>query len=219
MTKTVKGHCPNCGTDRNAQIVAEHGITDDDESVWWSAKFQIVQCRGCDEVYYRKVEMCSEDAEADGRPIPRITYWPAPSKRKPPDWAIELLSQDSTLYDLVAETYVALNNDAPVLAAVGLRTVFDRASEKMGVDPVLQFAEKLDALEHMGKIGRSEKKTLETLTDAGGAAAHRGWKPAIEQLGTLMTIGEQFLYRTFILESEAQALKSKIPPRQKRKKK
>src|SRR5262249_11815942 len=113
-------------------------------------------------------------------PIPRITYWPVPSKRKPPDWVIELLSEDSVLYDLVTETYAALNNDAPVLAAVGLRTVFDRASEKMGVDPALSFAEKLDALERMGKMGRSERGTLEPLTDAGGAAAHRGWKPTVD---------------------------------------
>jgi hypothetical protein len=24
MTKTIKGHCPNCGADRNAEIVANH---------------------------------------------------------------------------------------------------------------------------------------------------------------------------------------------------
>jgi hypothetical protein len=32
----------------------------------------------------------------------------------------------------VLETYTALDNDAPVLAAMGLRTVFDRTSEKLG---------------------------------------------------------------------------------------
>jgi hypothetical protein len=90
-------------------------------------------------------------------------------------------------------------------------------SEKLGVDAALGFAEKLDLLLKMGKIGQSEKGTLEVLTDAGGAAAHRGWKPDIKQLDTLMTIGEQFLYRTIILEDKAKVLKSKIPPRHKRK--
>jgi Domain of unknown function (DUF4145) len=221
MTKTIKGHCPNCGPGRNAEIVANHEASAeaDDESVWWKGTFQILQCEGCDEVYYRTVGVCSEDAEPDGRPIRRITYSPPPSKRKTPDWVIELLSVDSVLYDLVTETYVAVNNDAPVLAAVGLRTVFDRASEKMRVDPALGFGEKLDALELKGKIGRSEKETLETLTDAGGAAAHRGWKPTIDQINTLMDVGEQFLYRTIIVESQAKALRRKIPRRPKRKKK
>jgi hypothetical protein len=170
---------------------------------------------GCDQVYFRTEGRCSEDAEPDGTPVPRITYWPAPSKRKSPEWAWAL--DDSALYELVNETYVALNNDAPVLAAIGLRTVFDRASETMGVNPALSFEEKLDALEQKGKIGRSERETLGILTDAGGAAAHRGWKPTIKELDTLMTVGEQFLYRTIILETEARAVGAKIPPRQKRK--
>jgi uncharacterized protein DUF4145 len=94
--------------------------------------------------------------------------------------------------------------------------VFNRASEKLGVDPALGFDEKLDALVHKGKIGQSEKETLEVLTHAGGTAAHRGWKPTATQLDTLMTIGEHFL-RTIFLEGEAKALKSEIPPRHKRK--
>ena len=211
MTKTIKGHCPNCGADRNAEIVANHEASRDDNGIVWSGKFQLLRCMGCDEVYYRKEEWCSED-----EPGGKITYWPAPSKRKLPAWAWEI--DDSALYGLVMETYTALNNDALVLAAIGLRTVFDRVSEKMGVDPALQFDKKLDALEDMGKIGRSERETLEILTDAGGAAAHRGWKPTIEQLATLMTVGEQFLYRTIILENQARALKGKIPSRPRRKK-
>jgi hypothetical protein len=222
MAKTIKGHCPNCGADRNAEIVANHETardSDDDSGIWWRGTFQILRCMGCDEVYFRTEGWCSEDTDETGRPAQRITYSPAPSKRKTPEWEFELLSKDSVLYGLVTETYTALNNDAPVLAAIGLRTVFDRASEMMGVDPALSFEKKLDALERMGKIGRSEKETLKTLTDAGGAAAHRGWKPTIAQLDTLMSIGEQFLHRAFVLESHAQALRSKIPPRQKRKKK
>jgi len=220
-TKSIKGHCPNCGAGRNAEIVASHEATfhgDDDNGIWWNGVFQILRCMGCDEVYYRTDGQCSEDSDATGAPTRRITYWPAPSKRKLPEWAMDLLAEDSALYELVCETYEALNNDAQVLAAIGLRTVFDRASEKIGVDPALHFDQKLDALEDMGKIGRSEKETLKILTDAGGAAAHRGWKPTIGQLDILMTIGEQFLYRAIILESKATALKGKIPPRPKRKK-
>src|SRR5262249_6534359 len=153
----------------------------------------ILQCGGCDEIYYRKEVVSSENSDLQ----PVITYWPAPSKRKRPSWTNELM-EDWDLYNLVLETYTALDNDAPVLAAIGLRTVFDRVSEKLGLDPALGFGEKLDALLKSGKIGQSERATLEVLTDAGGAAAHRGWKPTIKQLDTLMTIGEQFLYRTII---------------------
>jgi hypothetical protein len=129
VTKTVGGHCPNCGTNRNAEIVANHeGSFSSDDEVWWAATHQILRCMGCDEIYYRKVVRCSEDSPEEG---PTITYWPAPSKRKRPSWTNELI-EDWDLYKLVLETYAALDNDAPVLAAIGLRTVFDRTVRKVG---------------------------------------------------------------------------------------
>jgi hypothetical protein len=146
---------------------------------------------GCEEFYYRK-----EQWNAFRLKNSRVTYWPAPTKRQLPPWVDTVLCwDDPELGDLITETYSALNNDARVLAALGLRTVFDRAAEDLGVDPALTFREKLDALEQIGKIGRSEKDALEVLTDAGGAAAHRGWKPSVDQLQTLMEIGEQFRMR------------------------
>jgi hypothetical protein len=90
-----------------------------------------------------------------------------------------------------------------------LRTAFDRASELLGVDPAKKFAEKLTDLVSCGNIGSSEKDTLDTLTDAAGAAAHRGWKPNPKELNTMMDIIEAFLYRTFILADAAKSLQRK----------
>ena len=39
------------------------------------------------------------------------------------------------------------------------------------------------------------------------------WRPSVDQLKTLMNIGEAFLYRTIILDAEAQRLKKSIPKR------
>lgn len=60
---------------------------------------------------------------------------------------------------------------------------------------------------------------LRLLTDAGGAAAHRGWKPSTAQLNAVMSIVEAFIYRTFVLDAEVKKLKKQIPARQKPKKK
>src|SRR5262245_61863994 len=38
VRKTVKGHCPNCGPNRNAEIVANHESVSPDEDDWWRAK-------------------------------------------------------------------------------------------------------------------------------------------------------------------------------------
>ena len=98
-----------------------------------------------------------------------------------------------------------------VLTAIGIRTVFDRASELLGVDPNKTFADKLFELVQCGKIGCDEKETLKILTDAGSAAAHRGWKPEPEQLDTMMNIIEAFIYRAFILHAAAKRLQDNVP--------
>ena len=64
-----------------------------------------------------------------------------------------------------------------------------------------------------------ERACLDILTDAGTAAAHRGWKPTDGQLSTVMSLVETFLHRKFILKSKVKQLKGQIPRRKKRRKK
>jgi Domain of unknown function (DUF4145) len=226
-TKTVKGHCPNCIADRNADIVAEYekkGSAEDDPTMWYTCNHEILRCLGCNEIYYRKEATHAEEynvvrnvhtGETEWIYIPKITYRPSPSERRLPSWSAGLWTIDTVLDELMTETYAALNNDARILAAIGLRTIFDHVSEKLGVDPSLSFKAKLVALQQAGHIGASEGETLTVLTDAGSAAAHRGWKPSLPQLATLMMIGESFVYRTILLDGQAKKLKTHIPSKPK----
>jgi hypothetical protein len=122
---------------------------------------------------------------------------------------------DEDVHSLMSSVYVALDNDLAVLTAIGIRTVFDRASEFVGIDPAKSFATKLSDLVTSGKIGTDQRDTLAILTDAGSAAAHRGWKPTSEELDTMLEVIESFLHNTFILGEAAKKLKSRIPHRQK----
>jgi len=224
----IRGHCAACGPNRLADVVANYRKHDEDESngIWTETDYRILRCRGCEEVYFQTDSSFSEDADYRINPhtgeeeafLPhKITYWPALSKREQPRWAYELSAVDSDLRSLFDDVYIAFDNDLRVLSAIGIRTVFDRASELLGVDPAKTFGEKLTELAQLGKIGTSEKDTLDVLADAGSAAAHRGWKPEPEELDTMTSIIEAFLYRAFILDSAAKHLKSKVPTKPKRK--
>jgi hypothetical protein len=216
-SKIVKGHCPECGPNRNATVVCEHDETWEAEGgdVWGCETSRILKCGGCNTVYFQTVAHDSEGYGPDG-PEYRTSYWPAPSRRNEPAWMFELSIADNKLYSLFSETYAALNNDARVLAAIGLRTIFDRVSEKFRVPANLSFKAKLQALHVKGKIGQSELDSLEILTEAGSAAVHRGWKPTLTQLDTLMNVAESFVHRTFVLDLEAKNLKRSIPKRKKK---
>jgi hypothetical protein len=222
-----KGHCPQCGPDRFADVVGYHRAHDEDDrsGVWVATDYRIMRCRGCEAVYFQTDEVFSEDVDSGEDPNTgeyvdytphKITHWPAPSKRAQPDWASKLHVLDPDLAALFDDIYVALDNDLRVLAAIGIRTAFDRASELLGVDSGQGFAQKLKELVQLGKIGADERDTLDVLTNAGSAAAHRGWRPEPQELDTMMSIIEAFLYRTFILDRAAKSLKQSVPVRPRR---
>jgi len=142
-----------------------------------------------------------------------MTYWPAPTRRKRPEWIHQL--EDDTLRDLLDEVYGALDADHRVLAAIGTRTALDRAMVLKGAMESSGFSEKLTELKKAGVISHQEQDLLTTLTDAGSAAAHRGWRPTPKELNTLMDGVEVFLHRTLILGSAIDAMKNDVPPRPK----
>jgi len=223
-----KGVCPECGPDRFADVVGEHAVaSDDDESgVWGRTDYRILKCRGCEHVYFQTDSIFSEDIDHRRNPhsgewepyMPhKIAHYPSSSKRKLPEWAFGLDVADNDLGSLFGDIYGALNADLQVPAAIAARTTFDRASELLGVDPAITFDEKLEALISGGKISKDEQEALSVLTDAGSAAAHRGWRPKPRELETMIQIVENFLHRSFILGDAAKQLKATIPPKPKRK--
>jgi hypothetical protein len=218
----TRGHCPKCGPGRIAEIVAEHVDSSSDENTWYEAKHRVLKCCGCETVFHQKASSFSEEYEHVENPhtgehelefTETLTYWPAPAARRRPDWLDEWRIEDATLYRILDETYKALDVDSRILAGIGIRTVFDRASEVLKVDPDLSFKKKLEALEEKGKIGKEERSDLEVLTDAGGAAAHRAWQPTPEQISTLMDTMENFIKRAFVMRSRIDKLKTNLPPR------
>jgi Domain of unknown function (DUF4145) len=224
----VKGHCPHCGPNRHADVVGYHerDTTDDLAPVWATTEYRILQCRGCECVYFQTDETFSEDIGAQYNPATgemeeylrhKITHWPAPVQREQPNWSSELMGVDPDLYSLFDDIYIALNQELNVLSAIGIRTIFDRASELLGVHPAKTFKEKLTNLVDLGKVGVSERNSLDILTNAGSAAAHRGWRPDSTQLSTMLNVIEAFLYRNFVLDAEIRKLKTQVPEKPKHK--
>jgi Domain of unknown function (DUF4145) len=215
----IKSHCPTCGPGRFANVLhKDRDRRDDDETgMWEETTSYMLQCGGCRTVFFQQDYINSEDYGPEG-PEKTTTYYPAPAKRKRPGW-FSPIDIDMGLHDLLKETYNALDVDARVLSATGARTAFDRASELLKIDPALTFKEKLSELQSEGHISLSEFQHLDILTDAGGAAAHRGWKPKPDQLDTVMAILENFIHRKFVIEAEAKRLKAELPRHQKRTKK
>ena len=220
--KYEEGHCSSCGSTR-ADVVAEHKHEYHEPHFGSVTYYKVLECRGCGQHYFKSSSSNSEDYDCYENPKTgkidleyneTINYWPPAAKRRPPEWADNIDTKDTVLGSLFDEVYAALDNRLGVLAAIGMRTVFDRASILLGIDPAKPFEQKLDDLKAGGHITDKNVTILTVLIDAGSAAAHRGWRPKPAQLDSMMTILEAFLHSAFLLEEIGVELDKGVPRRQ-----
>lgn len=233
MTNTFLAHCPRCDGERTCNIL---GAFDDPWSWTDGEHYQegqndhkLAQCAGCKIVFYHKSSWNSEDWEGDYHPVTRepITYnpikietYPSPEKKsQKPDWVWSIDQIDPQLYTILYEVYQAYEADSFILASVGLRTALDRTTEILKIDPGHSLEKKVKELQTQGYIGETEANTLSVVTDAGNAAAHRGWSPDRKAFVILITTLEQFIYRVVVTGQAALGLSEAIPARQPRPKK
>jgi hypothetical protein len=227
---TLKAHCPECDGERVCNV---HGTTktswdwesaDKQHSMNGGADHALLQCRGCETVFYQQSSYDSEDIdhwyEPDGSTgsayARTITTYPKPNSKTKPLWFPQVQKADPQLGQILDETYLAYDSNLLILATVGIRTAIDRATELLGIDAAKSFQEKLKELHTGGWIGETEKQILEVVIDAGSAAAHRGWSPAPDEASQLITVMEVFLQKAFIVEKKALGLKTSIPAKPKR---
>ncbi len=210
---TCDGHCPRCGSDRIADIVASHQERwfDDEAIIGATTNFRILRCRGCETVYFQEESWPDEQFFGEHKIHgPHVSHWPPPAKQPKPEWTNKLV--DATLRNLLREVYGAVNAGHRILAAIGARTALERTMVLNAVEKS-SFKGKLKELQDNGVIGEQEFETLLKLVDAGSAAAHRAWMPKPEELTTLIDGMEAFLYRTLVLKSAVDAINP--PPRPK----
>ncbi|NJB76079.1 DUF4145 domain-containing protein [Thalassospira tepidiphila] len=127
-------------------------------------------------------------------------YFPKPQKWEPPEWVNDLLDTDKhiDLRTVLREVYNCLNTNSLILVTIGIRTCFDIASDILGIDQNLSFAQKIKILGESGAIADAAVKEINILVQAGNAAAHRGWSPSDNQIRLLLEILELFLVKAVV---------------------
>jgi hypothetical protein len=194
-----------------------------DGLTWGSDSHWMLRCRGCDTIFFGHAYTFSENtheifnqeaAQWSVEPIVEKVFYPRAIKRHKPEWFDWEFSFDySELYSLLGEIYAALDNELLSITAMGVRAAFDLLAAQLEVEPSLPFIEKIEKLRKDQHITGREKKFLEVLTDAGGAASHRGWRPTNSEITTLMEILEGSIHRCLVLPAKVSKLEKSIPQR------
>jgi len=202
-----RGHCPNCGPDKWATVKGhfQHSYDHDEAPMRIHEEWFLLFCPACKEAYmtsepsyseYFPIDDTGEEGEHhwEGNP----TQWPKPYTWARPSWLPVLQTKNPDLHSLVEELYTALDANLKVLSGIGMRTVFESTAEMLGVKQAGSFSDKLKSLTNDQHIGGREHELLSKLTEAGNAAAHRGWAPSNDELEEMMSILTAFLQRSVV---------------------
>lgn len=212
---TTKAHCNACGGARNHEILHSERTswTDDEESMSGNDTYETLKCCGCEIIKLRHTSCCSEDEDA------RISYFPPAIFRRSPDWFsdlwLELKAEDEFVEDLLKEIYVALQNNLPSLATMGVRALLEKIMISRAGDQGT-FAENISKFEDLGHVSKLQRGRLEAILDAGHAAMHRAYKPKVKEVVTLLDITEHIVESVFLHEDKVAELKKRIPAKAKK---
>lgn len=226
----VKAPCPTCNDYRNCLILGHINVpweyeNDDGDSACGGVDHSLMQCQGCDSVFYLQESWNDQDVdrwitrrgeEKYEANLTRQTFPQAVDKERP-RWVERLLHEDYQLHEIMTEMYRAFDSGSYILTVVGLRTAFDRGVRLLGIDPAITFDEKLEKLIAEGHVGESERAILSIIVNAGNAAAHDTWSPGQDGAQKLITAVEAFMHRAFIVKKDAlEIIAKQIPEKQKR---
>lgn len=221
----MKAPCPTC---RGLSNMIVHG---DKKSEWedqadrhnymyGGTEHKLLECCGCNTIIYYKDSWNSEqgDYDSEGHFILShdIETVPGTGKYLRPEWLEQIYKQDFTLYGILNEVYTAYENKALILASTGLRIAFDRTSCFVGVPPHLTMEQKVKEVFEQGYVSETERDQLTVVTNAGNAAAHRGWMPDEADFESLLRTTEKFIHRVVLRDHRIEAIGAQIPKRQKK---
>jgi hypothetical protein len=212
---TVMAHCNTCGGDRNHSVLHRESSIWEDEGSGASGKdaYEMLRCMGCDSITFRHLSWDDTDPE------PAIHYFPPAIFRQKPAWLNGWWiddSYDEVVAGLLDEIYSALQNNAPRLAAMGVRSLIEHIMiSKVGDQG--SFVGNLAKFEAEGYVSRVQRTRLETILEAGHATTHRKFKPSRFDLITLVDIAQSIVETIYVHEGQVAALRKRVPPRDKKK--
>jgi len=219
--KEIVSSCNKCVRDTSHSLLHTEAKRIDHPDSYTEDRTLVVRCKGCGDISVRKEHWDFDyDSEACGtvgscRDVdfdpPRI-WW------RPPDWLeIHLFSAAPELTELLQEIYSAANDRQSRLLAMGVRTALDRLMTEI-VGDIGEFGSKLTKMVDDEHLTVKQREMLETVIDAGSAAAHRSFKPSKELLQEMIVTMETLVRDHYVTGPMLKTLKSHIPPRPPRKK-
>ncbi len=231
-----KAFCATCKSETNHLVAQSVDVTggevvrygpdeNDQASVDWSDRYQIIQCLGCDTFSFCHRNWFSEAQEHYGSNDYNdgTTTWLYPQRGKDVLTAKEFYNAPRNLRAIYKEIITCFNNDSPVLCAAGLRAAIEGLCAAHGITNGPVETKKADGSVEVnrrenleGKISGLSEKGLLTMQSAdilhehrymGNEAVHELSRPSDENLTIAIEIIEHTFESLYEIPEKAEALR------------
>jgi len=197
--------CYKCGIATNHLILSDiHDSISNEDGVFWDWYFQTVKCLGCDTISFRIIEYFSEETDEIGRCIPQITLFPSRLKDRSPIDNYKILPPRTRKVYL--EILKSIDNDAPLLATIGLRTLIESICIELNTK-TKTLASRIDELVELGILSKIEANFIHEHRLKGNVAAHEIIALTDTELEAAIDIAETILKTIYILPQIAKIMK------------
>lgn len=174
--------------------------------------YQIVQCKGCESISFRKVHTDSEDYDYDEET--QDTYYPEKIELYPSRIAGRRKLKDvyllpRTIQQIYGETYLALINKQPILAGIGIRALVEAVCKEESASG-RDLEKRIDDLVSKGILTQAGADILHGTRLMGNLAAHQVKPHTDKELSVAMDVVENLLYNVYLLPKAASLLPKRV---------
>lgn len=213
---SMREHCNNCSGKRRCVVLFElrrpweEGVSEA-YNVNGEDQYRVLECAGCEGISFVHTSWFSEITEENGDPVVTTNQFPPETFRPEPKW-MDRLDEQWHITKLLREVYIAIQQGATAIAAMGIRAIIEAMMiEKVGDQG--SFRKNLEACKKQGLMSASQEKVLGAALEIGHASIHRGFIPSKCQLETAMDILESLIQTWHLFPGNAAAVIRNVPRR------
>ena len=203
LPQDVKTACSSCDRETWHEVLYAHV-----ESIYeyrMDTVHEVVQCRGCKTISFRKVEKNFEDAYPIGDnewEVPE-DIWLFPSVLRGHRELEDVEDVPSPVKAIYTQAVHAIRDELNILAGIGLRATIEAICNERGIVG-RTLDKRIDGLVKGGLISQKDAERLHAIRFLGNDAAHEILTIDPKNLIIALRIIEHLLVNIYILDSEAE---------------
>lgn len=207
MLKTVDTYCHSCKQKTHHQILFSKEVTTgNDEEVYGSTEYCVVQCRGCDTISFLRMDYDESWVDEDDNLIPSCTSYPFREGQVEP---ISSWMMPRKICDVYCEAVTAYNNNCSILAAAGFRAAIEAICKNKQITGS-DLRVRINNLQKKGYITLQDRDRLHSIRFLGNDSIHEMRAPEEKDLALVLEIVNNTLNNLYVLDEKTRGMEKTI---------